>query len=49
MAARNMRWGVRTEYVNIYADEVGGHAVEYVTDSTPEHGWDWLRPVCRRA
>lgn len=44
-----MRWGVRTEYGGGYADEVSEHAVEYVTDSTPEHGRDWLRPVCREA
>ncbi|MDF9815500.1 hypothetical protein M2266_004731 [Streptomyces sp. SPB162] len=44
-----MRWDVRTEYVKASADEVSGHAVEYVTDSTSEHGWEWLRRVCREA
>lgn len=44
-----MRWAVRTEYVNAWANEVVNevreYAVEYVTDSTPEHGWERLRPV----
>lgn len=49
MAGRNMRQAVRTEWVNAYANEVTERTVEYVTESTPVHGWDWLRPMCREA
>ncbi|MCM2426317.1 hypothetical protein [Streptomyces sp. RKAG337] len=38
--------GKPTPYVPKYATK---DVTKDVTESTPEHGWDWLRPVRREA